>query len=250
MADGISAGADVSASARGAGFASLPCMSSHFLLYTFGPSQNAIRPELALLEKGIAFERVDVDLFTGENKTGPLAAESPRRQVPTLVYSSGEERIVVYESIAIIRFIDDLCPDPPLMPPISQPAHRATALMRIEEFQAKLDPKNLFGSVVFAKKSRAALADRIEALGGELTRWDGYARRHPFLAGDQFTLADIAVFPLLMHFEVLGFPYARRTPSLAAYVARCKARPSVVQSGWLNRLDEFIRAREPELVLA
>jgi hypothetical protein len=42
-------------------------------------------------------------------------------------------------------------PEPPLMPSLTEPARRAKALMRIAEFQQKLDPKNIFGSVAFRK---------------------------------------------------------------------------------------------------
>lgn len=219
-------------------------------LYTMGPSQNAVRPELALLEKGLAFQKVEVDLFKGEHKQPPLIDLNPRGQVPTLVYDAGDGPIVVYESIATIRFLDDLHPEPALMPPISEPRRRAQALMRIEEFQAKLDPRNIFGSVVFGKQSRETLRPRIDALRAELESWEAYAVGQRYLAGEQFTLADIAVFPLLMHFEALGFDYAGRTPALAAYIEACKARPSVQGSGWLDRFAVFVSKIAPERVLA
>lgn len=225
-------------------------MTPSITLYTVAPSQNAVRTELALLEKGLAFEKIFVDLFKGAHRKPPLADLSPRRQVPTLVYDAGDGPIVVYESIATIRFLDDLHADPPLMPPPSEPRRRAQALMRIEEFQAKLDPRNLFGSVTFGRKSREELQPRIDALEAELQHWDRYAEGQRYLAGDSFTLADIAVFPLLMHFEALGFDYAGRTPALAAYVETCKQRPSVERSGWLDAFSAFVRERAPEPVLA
>ncbi len=127
---------------------------------------------------------------------------------------------------------------------------RAMAWMRIAEFQQKLDPKNVFGSVNFGKQTREQLGARVDALLEELPRWDAYVGDGPFLCGDPFTLADIAVFPLLMHFEALGYDYSKHTPSLSAYMNRCKARPSVVQSGWVETFLAFARAREPAQVLA
>jgi glutathione S-transferase len=170
--------------------------------------------------------------------------------VPTLVYDAGDGPIVVYESIATIRFLDDMHPEPPLMPPVAEPRRRAVAIVRIEEFQAKLDPANVFGSVVFGRKSREELRPRIDALVAELGRWDAYLTGSHYLAGDQFTLADIAVFPLLMHFEALGFDYAKRTPALGAYVEACKERPSVQRSGWLDAFGALVEQRGPEQVLA
>ena len=225
-------------------------MPPSITLYTIPPSQNAVRPELALLEKGLPFEKVLVDLFAGEHRKPPLADLNPRHQVPTLVYDAGDGPIVVYESIATIRFLDDLHPEPALMPPVSEPRRRAEAIIRIEQFQAKLDPCNIFGSVTFGRKSREELQPRIDALVAELERWEPLAEGRRYLAGDQFTLADIAVFPLLMHFEALGFDFASRTPSLGAYVAACKERPSVQRSGWLDAFAAFVRDRKPEQVLA
>jgi glutathione S-transferase len=225
-------------------------MTPKITLYTIPMSQNAVRPELALLEKGVPFEKVQVDLMGGEHKQPPYGEITPRRQVPTLVYGEGDEAITLYESVAIIQFLDDMLPEPPLMPPVSEPATRAMAWMRIAEFQQKLDPKNIFASVTFGKQAREQLGARVDALLEELLRWDAYVGDGPFLCGDQFTLADIAVFPLLMHFEALGYDYATHTPSLSAYMNRCKARPSVVQSGWVETFLAFARGREPGQVLA
>ncbi len=225
-------------------------MAPSITLYTFPPSQNAVRPELALLEKGLPFEKVTVDFLKGEHRKPPLVDLNPRGQVPTLVYDAGGDPIAVCESIATIRFLDDMHPEPPLMPPVGEPRRRAQAIMRIEQFQAKLDPSNLFGSVIFGRKSREELRPRIDALEAELAHWESYAVGRRYLAGDQFTLADIAVFPLLMHFEALGFEYAKRTPALGAYVEACKERPSVLQSGWLDAFAAFVRDRAPEPVLA
>ena len=120
-------------------------------LYTAALSQNAVRPELVLIEKGIAFEKVQVDLFAGEHKQPAYGEITPRRQVPTLVYGEGREAITVYESVAIGQLLDDMHPEPPLMHSLTEPARRAKALMRIAEFQQKLDPKNIFGLVAFRK---------------------------------------------------------------------------------------------------
>ncbi len=209
-----------------------------------------MRPEIALREKQLPFEKIAVDLRKGEHRQAPLADVTPRQQVPTLAYQLDGPPIVVYESIATIRFIDDMHPTPPLMPPIDEPERRARALMRIEEFHAKLDPKNVFGSVAFGGMTRADLASRIEALIAELTRWDDYLAGRQFLADEQFTLADIAVFPLLLHFEALGFAYAERTPALASYIERCKARASVRESGWVEAFYNFVSQLAPADVLA
>lgn len=225
-------------------------MTPKITLYTLAFSQNAVRPEIVLLEKGLEFEKVTVDLFNGEHQTDAYGAITPRRQVPALVYGKGDDAIAVYESVAITQFLDDMHPEPALMPPVSQPRMRAGALMRIAEFQQKLDPKNIFGSVAFRKQDREQLGERVDAVVEELQRWDAYVGDGPFLCGDQFTLADIAVFPLLMHFEVLGYDFAKHTPALGAFLDQCKLRPSVVETGWVQRFLDFARDRQVAQVLA
>jgi glutathione S-transferase len=221
-------------------------MTQKITLYTMPMSQNAVRPELALLEKGVPFEKVQVDLMGGEHKQPPYGEITPRRQVPTLVYGEGDEAITLYESVAIIQFLDDMHPEPPLMPPVSEPALRAKAWMRIAEFQQKLDSKNIFGSVTFGNQTREQLGARVDALLEELLRWDAYVGDGPFLCGDQFTLADIAVFPLLMHFEALGYAYAKRTSSLHAYMNN--ARPVLRwcnRAGWRPFSPSLVNAGRP-----
>lgn len=225
-------------------------MTAKITLYSLAFSHNAVRPEIVLLEKGLDFEKVDVDLFKGEHQTDAYGAVTPRQQVPALVYGEGDDAFTVYESVAITQFLDDMYPEPQLMPPTSEPQVRAAALMRIAEFQQKLDPKNIFGSVVFARQGREELGERVDTLLAELPRWDAYVGDGPFLCGDAFTLADIAVFPVLMHFEVLGYDYARYAPALGAYLDECKARPSVVATGWVQRFLDFAREREVAQVLA
>lgn len=225
-------------------------MSTKITLYTLPPSHNAFRAELALLEKGLDYDKVTVDLFAGDASKPPFSELTPRRQVPTLVYEKDGQRLVVYESVAIIRFIDAVHPSPALMPGPDQPAELADALMRIEEFQAKLDAKNVFGSVIFGNMDREQLGDRVDTLLTELELWNTYVEGRDYLAGEQFTLADIAVFPLLMHFEAMGYDFAKRAPALAAYLARCKGRPTVSGSGWLDAFYGFVKGRNPNQVLA
>jgi len=225
-------------------------MTAKITLYTFPPSQNAVRPEIALLEKGLAFKKVAVDLLQGQQKQPPLSEITPRQQVPTLVYETDDDQIVIYESIAALYFIEDMHPDPPLMPPISRPRQRGRAHMRMAEFQAKLDHKNIFGSVAFGRKGRDELGSRFDDLVAEIPRWNDYLTGRDYLAADAFSLADIAVFPLLMHFEALGYDYARHTPALAAYLQRCKDRPSVRKSGWLEAFAGLVKSLAPTPVLA
>ena len=87
-------------------------MQPKITLYTIAPSQNAVRGEIALREKGLDFDKVEVDLFSGEHKQPPFSELTPRGQVPTLVYGEGDDKIVVYESIASFAFSTPSTPIP------------------------------------------------------------------------------------------------------------------------------------------
>ena len=72
-----------------ASFGSVVAVTPKIILYTVPPSQNAVRPELALLEKGVPFDKVQVDFLGGEHKQP--------------AYGEGNEAITLYESVAIIH---------------------------------------------------------------------------------------------------------------------------------------------------
>lgn len=225
-------------------------MDTPITLYTNPFSSNAARTDIVLREKGLEFEKFIVDLFKGEHKKPPLIELNPRGQVPTLVHGVGDEAVVVYESVATMRFLEELYPEPPLMPATSDRAARALALIRLEQFQSKLDPVNIFGSVVFRKQGREELGARLDNLLAELGRWNEVMGPTGYLVGDRLTLADLAIFPVLIQVEALGYDYARRAPALANYLSQMKERPSVVASGWLKAFAEVIGPMAPAPVLA
>ena len=225
-------------------------MSTPITLYTHPISSNAVRTDVVLREKGLSFDKVTVDLFQGEHKKPPLIDLNPRGQVPTLVHGAGDEAVVVYESVATMRFLEELYPTPALMPPASNVKARALSLVRLEQFQSKLDPCNIFGSVVFRKQGRDELGARLDNLLSELGRWNDAVGPSGYLIGDTMTLPDIAIFPVLVQVEAIGYDFAARAPALAKYLAQMKQRPSVVATGWLSAFGQMMKQMAPAQVLA
>jgi glutathione S-transferase len=73
----------------------------------------------------------------------------------------------------------------------------------------------------------AELGDRVDALLSELAIWDGYLEGSQYLAGNTFSMADIAVMPFLAPLvEVLKLPLDKKFPRLGKWYAEVKARPS------------------------
>src|SRR6266496_2266119 len=90
-------------------------------LYTFPPSTNSRKVRIALLEKGLEFVRVNVDLSKGEQKSPEYLKIHPFGQVPAL----DDEGFIVYDSTVINEYLEDEYPYPPLLPKDSDGRARA-----------------------------------------------------------------------------------------------------------------------------
>lgn len=197
-------------------------------LYAHPFSNNSMRAQLSLDEKGLAYEYVKVDLFAGEHRQPDFLAINPRGQVPTLVDGDA----TVYESVAIVHYLERRYPEPSLIP--ADPKAMATCYRLIGEFNQKLDPKNLFGSVKFQRKRRAELGERIDVLLKECRIWEEYVDEGPYFAGRSYSITDIIVLPFLgTIIDGLGLPITAY-PKLHAWYERCKARPEVAKQPWFD----------------
>ena len=93
-------------------------------LYTFPPSTNSRKVRIALIEKALEFERVNVDLTKREQKNPDYLKLHPFGQIPTL----DDEGFIIYDSTVINEYLEDEYPYPPLMPKDSEGRARARLL--------------------------------------------------------------------------------------------------------------------------
>lgn len=196
-------------------------------LYTFPPSTNSRKVRIALLEKGLEFERVNVDLTKREQKNPEYLRIHPFGQVPAL----DDEGFVLYDSTIINEYLDDEYPYPPLMPKDSEGRARARmmedfrdsrfnpAFVKIIQEMRKPEGERDSNNIGAAKAEIGACFDRIEKeLEGK-----------EYLAGP-FSLADIAFMAnieLLDRFQVAVDSKYKNT---IAWIARLKGRPSFAAS--------------------
>ncbi|HVM98437.1 MAG TPA: glutathione S-transferase family protein, partial [Candidatus Acidoferrales bacterium] len=174
---------------------------SRMKFYAHPFSNNSMRAQLSLDEKRLDYEYVKVDLFKGEHKKPEFLAINPRGQVPALV--DGDIRL--YESVAIVHYLEHRYPQPSLLP--GEPKEMATCFRLIAEFNQKLDPTNIFGSVKFGGKRRADLGERVDKLLAECRIWEGYIGNGPYFTGAAFSIADIVVLPFFgTIIDGLGLP--------------------------------------------
>jgi glutathione S-transferase len=163
-------------------------------LYTFQLCPFAHRVRLALAEKGVVAEPIEIDL---KNKPANFARISPYGRVPLLLH--GEVKL--WESAIINEYLDEVFPDPPLMP-ASLP-DRALARIWIKFADERL--YSATHSLIFTReeearrKLAAEMLDSVWFLENEvMAKRPG---RGPYVFGDRFTLADIALYPW---FEQVG----------------------------------------------
>jgi len=88
-------------------------MTGTVTLYTYWRSQAAFRVRIALRLKGIAIEKVTLDLLKGDQFAASYQALNPEGVVPTLIDGAGEP---LTQSLAILEYLDEKYPDPPLLP--------------------------------------------------------------------------------------------------------------------------------------
>jgi len=191
------------------------------------------RAAIVLREKGVDFERVDVDLA---NKPDWFLRLSPLGRTPVL--SVGGEAL--FESAVICEYLDETRP-PRLHPDDALTRARERAWM--EFGSAVLNGiASLYsaGDETALEKAYAALRARFEQLEARLA--DG-----PWFAGARFGLVDAAFGPVFRYFDVI--PPAGlfdRLPRLQSWRAALAGRPSVraaVDAGYAERLRGFLRQR-------
>ena len=157
-------------------------------LFSSPTSPDSHRVRMVLAEKSITVEIVDVD---ANSKAEDLIDLNPYNTVPTLV----DRELVLYDSRAIMEYLDERFPHPPLMPvdPVSR-ARSRLALYRIEKDWYELVPALESRGEKMAGKARKMLRDSLTA-GAEV-----FAAK-PYFLSDEFSLVDAAIVPILWRLQ-------------------------------------------------
>jgi glutathione S-transferase len=200
----------------------------------------AQRAAIVLHEKGIAFERRDVDLA---NKPDWFLRISPLGKTPVLLAG----QTAFFESAVICDYLDETLP-PPQHP--SDPLERAVHRGWVEMASAVLNAiAALYGAADPARFDAATAA-----LRSRLERVDAALGRGPWFAGERFSIVDAAFAPVFRYFDALArlgqSDPAHDLPRLAAWRAALAQRASVraaVAPEYRQRLEAFLRSRDSEL---
>ena len=198
------------------------------------------RAAISLAEKGVAFERVTIDLA---DKPDWFKAVSPLGKVPLL--RVGEE--VVFESAVILEYLEETQARP-LHPrdPLARARHRAW----IEFGSAILnDIAGFYGA-----PDKASFAAKATALTDKFGRIEAELGAGPWFAGNAFSLVDAAYGPVFRYFDAFerigDFAVPAGKPKLAAWRRALAERLSIrdaVAPGYPARLEAFLRKRGSHL---
>jgi len=199
-----------------------------FELHDFARSSAAYRVRITLALKALDYHRVAIDLLKGEQHEADFRALNPQGLVP--IYSDGE--VHLSQSLAIIEYLDECHPAPPLLP--TSPEARARARQIANLICCDIQPLDGFRVLIYLRDTLGVdiqrrrhwfqhwLLEGLDAL--ELWLTADSARRR-FCVGDEVSIADVCLVPQL--------DVARRNnididdfPRLAAVEKACLVLPA------------------------
>jgi glutathione S-transferase len=190
----------------------------------YSPGACSLSPHIALLEAGLPYDLVKVDLKAKKLENGEdYLKVNPKGQVPALGLDNGE---VMTEGPVIVQMIADTAAGKNLAP-ARDSAERYKLQEWLNFISAELH-KN-FGpmfSPVLADEAKAFFKDRVM---GKFKYLEGALAGRDYLMGKQFTVADGYLFTMLSWAERMKFDLSA-LPNLLAYKARVAARPTVQEA--------------------
>lgn len=186
-------------------------------LYSGTTDPYSHRCRFVLFEKGMDFQVIDVDVF---NKPEDLAVMNPYNTVPVLV----ERDLILYEANIINEYIDERFPHPQLMPP--DPVMRARARLFLHRFE-----NELFCHIPALESSNAKVAEKARAAVREnLTQIAPVFAKQKYMLGDEFSMLDVAIAPLLWRLDHYGIQLDKESASLMKYAERLFSRPAYIEA--------------------
>src|SRR3954451_20912909 len=180
------------------------------------------RAVIALNEKGVPFERIDIDLA---NKPDWFLKLSPLGKVPVLVVTSEKGEVALFESNVICEYIEETQGGGKLHPqdPLKRAEHRAWM-----EFGSAI-LTDLWG--LETTTDAAIFQSKREAVAAKFARVEAALGTGPFFAGEAFSLVDAVFAPIFRYFDVfdelIDLAIFANTPKVRKWRAELARRPSV-----------------------
>jgi stringent starvation protein A len=184
------------------------------------------RTRIVLFEKDVECQIVDVDITKKPRELGEL---NPYNQVPTMV----DRELVLYESNIINEYLDERLPHPPLMPvdPVSR-ARARLMLLRFDRDWYSLIPEITDGDKKIAQRARVVIRDGLSVISPIF-------KEQQFILGEELSLVDCALAPLLWRLDMYGIELPRQARPILDYAERLFARKAFKLS--LTEIEKSMR---------
>ncbi|HZX31237.1 MAG TPA: glutathione S-transferase N-terminal domain-containing protein [Rhodocyclaceae bacterium] len=186
-------------------------------LYSGTTDPFSHRCRIVLYEKGMDFQVIDVDMF---NKPEDLAVINPHNRVPVLV----ERDLVLFEPNIINEYIDERFPHPQLMP--ADPIMRARARQLLIGME-----REIFSHIEPIEKNAKGAADKArQEIRARLTEIIPIFTKQKFMLGDEFSMLDVAIAPLLWRLDHYGIDLGKNAAPLMKYAERIFSRQGFIDA--------------------
>jgi maleylacetoacetate isomerase len=207
-------------------------------LYGYFRSSAAYRLRIALNLKGLSPELVSIHLQKegGLNRKPDFRAINPQMRVPALKLDSGD---VLIQSLAIIEYLDETHPQPPLLP--RDPIARAKVRALAQVIACDIHPLNNVGPLRYLKNPLGQEQAKIDAwyhhwiLEG-FEALEALLQPGPYAFGSEVTLADVCLVPQVANATRFKVPLDR-FPKIVAVNAACLQLPAFDKARPENQPD-------------
>jgi maleylacetoacetate isomerase len=191
-------------------------------LYSYFRSSAAYRVRIAFNLKGLGYDTVSIHLQKegGLNRKPAYRAINPQMRVPALRLESGE---LITQSFAIIEYLDEVHPQPPLLP--RDPVERAQVRALAQIVACDIHPLNNVGPLRYLKNELGQDQAKIDAWYHHWVRegfdaLEAMVRGGPYAYGSEVTLADLCLVPQVANARRLKVPLDAY-PKIVAIDAAC-----------------------------
>jgi len=207
-------------------------------LYSYFRSSAAYRVRIALNLKGLPYEMASIHLTKdgGQQRKPEFSAVNPQMRVPALRLDSGD---VLIQSLAIIEYLDEVHPQPPLLP--SDPIERAKVRALAQVIACDIHPLNNVAPLRHLKNELGQDQGKIDAwyhhwVAEGFDALESLIEPAPYAFGNTVTLADLCLVPQVYNARRLKVPLDR-FPKLIAVDAACAKLAAFEQARPENQPD-------------
>jgi maleylacetoacetate isomerase/maleylpyruvate isomerase len=204
-------------------------------LYSYFRSSTSYRVRIGLNLKGLAYEQAAVNLLKAEQSGAAYRAVNPQGRVPSLDLGND----ILIQSPAILEYLEEAYPEPPLLP--KDPVERSRIRAVCAVIACDIHPLNNSGSLNFLKNR---LGQDQAAVDSWFSHWVHEGLRTvetlmepgPYAFGDQVTLADVYIVPQVFNARRFNIPLDAY-PKVLAVDATCAALPAFAEAAPARQPD-------------